>query len=144
VCNILPSLQPTTKDGGCGFAKDPRLLLAVSTRSAASWDLPFHPDLLRCAHVEMTPRRTTRHLCAEVLVTCSNICDYSIHSSDLTRLRINNYGQVTLSRTGCYVLEPILLPPRRPALPGAFIHMFTMPWCLTALGVPGVRRGSHA
>jgi hypothetical protein len=42
----------------------------------------------------------------------TDMSDDGVHISNLTRLRFNDYGQVTLLRTGCCGQKPMLLPPR--------------------------------
>jgi hypothetical protein len=50
----------------------------------------------------------------------------------LRGLRLNDYGQVTLLRNGCYSQVPSILRLRRLALPEAFLHMITLLWSLAA------------
>jgi hypothetical protein len=105
------------------------------------WDLPFHPDLLRCTHVEITPRRITRHSCAVLFCGLSQYMHRTGISDDgshfqldsLRGLQLNDYGQVTLLRTGCYSQVQSVLRLRRPALPEAFLHMLTLLWFLAAV-----------
>jgi hypothetical protein len=76
------------------------------------WDLPFHPDLLRCTHVEITPRRITRHSCAVLFCGLSQYMHRTGISDDgshfqldsLRGLQLNDYcvlGATVRSNRSC-------------------------------------------